>query len=384
MTRELREIFEQAGCEGALCVRPVQGDGEIVLDADRPAVQASVFKVQIALEVETAFADGRLDGRERVTLGAAERTDGPVGMSLFEDETVLSLRDLVVLMLTISDNPATDVLLGRVGVDALNATAARLGLSGTLVTSDLRTMLDTIGEDLGRADWADLQSWAAGASAADQVWVDEQLPTVRAMDPSRGTRTTPRDMVALLRLIWTDRAGPAAACARVRGAMARQLTRHRIGSGFRPPVRVAAKSGSLSAWSATRSAWSPSPTAASTRPRSSPAPGPARTTPRSAGPSAPPPPGPSPPCGMWGVEAGSGGRHHLEQVAGRVGEVEAAGAQRVVGAAVVGRGRVVPVRGAGGAQPGEDAVEGGRVHVERQVVAGRVGDGEEVPASAWS
>ncbi|WP_404867528.1 serine hydrolase [Kitasatospora griseola] len=245
MTRELREIFEQAGCEGALCVRPVQGDGEIALNADRPAVQASVFKVQIALEVETAFADGRLDGRERVTLGAAERTDGPVGMSLFEDETVLSLRDLVVLMLTISDNPATDVLLGRVGVDAVNATAARLGLSGTLVTSDLRTMLDTIGEDLGRADWADLQSWAAGASAADQVWVDEQLPTVRAMDPSRGTRTTPRDMVALLRLIWTDRAGPAAACARVRGAMARQLTRHRIGSGFRPPVRVAAKSGSL-------------------------------------------------------------------------------------------------------------------------------------------
>ncbi|MCT2548206.1 class A beta-lactamase-related serine hydrolase [Streptomyces atratus] len=52
-------------------------------------------------------------------------------------------------------------------------------------------------------------------------------------------------MVDLLRLIWPDRAGPAAACRRVRAVMARQLTRHRIASGFRRPVQVAAKSGSL-------------------------------------------------------------------------------------------------------------------------------------------
>jgi len=148
-------------------------------------------------------------------------------------------------MLTISDNPATDALLGRVGVDAVNATAARLGLSGTVVESDLRAMLDSIGVDLGRADWADLQSWAAGAPADEVARADAQLPTVRAMDPARGTRTTPRDMAELLSLIWTDRAGPAQACARVRSVMARQLTRHRIAGGFRPPVSVAAKSGSL-------------------------------------------------------------------------------------------------------------------------------------------
>ncbi|MFF0297294.1 serine hydrolase [Kitasatospora sp. NPDC004614] len=245
MAHDIREIFEQAGCEGALCVRPVVGDGEIVLNADQPVVPASVFKVQIALEAETAFADGRLDPRERVTLTAAERTPGPVGSSLFADDAVLSLRDMVVLMLTISDNPATDALLRRVGVDAVNATAARLGLTGTFVTADLRTMLDTIGEDLGRADWADLQTWAAGAPAEEVARADAELPGVRAMDPSRGTRTTPRDMAALLRLIWTDQAGPAAACARVREVMGQQLTRHRIAGGFRPPVRVAAKSGSL-------------------------------------------------------------------------------------------------------------------------------------------
>ncbi|MES9508788.1 serine hydrolase [Streptomyces sp. NPDC000609] len=52
-------------------------------------------------------------------------------------------------------------------------------------------------------------------------------------------------MADVLRLIWTDRAGPVAACERGRAVMAKQLTRHRIASGFRSPVRVAAKSGSL-------------------------------------------------------------------------------------------------------------------------------------------
>jgi beta-lactamase class A len=52
-------------------------------------------------------------------------------------------------------------------------------------------------------------------------------------------------MAHLLRLIWTDEAGPPEACARVRELMGRQLSRHRLSSGFAPGVRVAAKSGGL-------------------------------------------------------------------------------------------------------------------------------------------
>ncbi|WP_328697017.1 serine hydrolase [Streptomyces sp. NBC_00342] len=148
-------------------------------------------------------------------------------------------------MLTISDNHTTDALIRRVGVGALNGAATRLGLTGTVIESDLQTMLDSIGEDLGRAGWKDLLDWSAGASAEEMARADERLLVSRALGPSQGTRTTPRDMADLLRLIWTDRAGPAAACERVPAVMARQLTRHRIASGFRLPARVAAKSGSL-------------------------------------------------------------------------------------------------------------------------------------------
>jgi beta-lactamase class A len=52
-------------------------------------------------------------------------------------------------------------------------------------------------------------------------------------------------MTRLLALLWTDQAGPAAACGRVRDLMARQLTRNKIASGFGRDVNVAAKSGGL-------------------------------------------------------------------------------------------------------------------------------------------
>lgn len=261
MNDELRAVFQEAGCTGWLCVRSLGDDGdgndsseesgdggaaEVALGADEPMVPASVVKVLVALEAETWFADGRLDPREPVTLRAADRTPGPVGVSLFADEMTASWRDLVVLALTISDNPATDALLRRVGVASVNATAARLGLHGTAVVSDLRTMLDSIGQDLGHGGWAELLAWSGRASAEENRAADRLLLTsCRALDPTRGTRTTARDMVRLLELVWTDRAAPPAACARLRTLMGHQLTRHRIAAGFRPPVRVAAKSGGL-------------------------------------------------------------------------------------------------------------------------------------------
>ncbi|MFF2011521.1 serine hydrolase [Streptomyces sp. NPDC058195] len=245
MTDGIGAVFEQAGCEGALCVQSLHDAAEFGLRADEPVVPASVVKVQVALEAETWFAEGRLDPRERVTLSAADRTPGPAGISLLDDDAVLSWRDMVVLMLTISDNHTTDALLRRIGVESVNATAARLGLSGTVIRSGLRTLLDSLGRDIGRADWEDSVTWASGASTEELARADDRLLASRALDPLRGSRTTPRDMAGLLRLIWSDQAGPAAACARVRAVMARQLTKHRIASGFRLPARVAAKSGSL-------------------------------------------------------------------------------------------------------------------------------------------
>ena len=90
------------------------------IDADQLAVSASVVKVVIALGVLAQIADGRLDPCARVTLTAKERSGGPVGFALYQDDAEVSVRDLVVPMLTISDYAATHALLQIVGIDAVS------------------------------------------------------------------------------------------------------------------------------------------------------------------------------------------------------------------------------------------------------------------------
>jgi beta-lactamase class A len=242
----IKELFARAGCTGQLCVQALDGGREIAVEAGRPAVAASVFKVLVALEAETQFADGRLDRQERVTLPSAGRTPGPTGFSLFRDDVQVSLQDLAVAMLTISDNVATDALLHRVGVDAVNATSARLRLSGTFIPGDLYTMINSIGRDAGFTDWAGLTAWGAQPHAPDEAdQVARRVRDADALTAGRTTRTTARDMVRLLRLIWSDQAGPPTACQRVRQIMSQQLTRHRLAAAFPSPARVSAKSGGL-------------------------------------------------------------------------------------------------------------------------------------------
>ena len=218
--------------------------GGVGVEADRPMSPASVAKVQVALAVEDAIAAGTLDGREQRILAADRRTPGPTGISLSRDEVRMSVRDLVVQMLTISDNVATDELLTLVGVRRVNELTARLGMRGTRITGDLRSVLDDMAREAGFGGYPALAAHdpAAGPSPAE---VRQSLHTSAALDPARGWATTAADTVTLLRAIWTDTAAAPAACANVREAMSRQLTRHRIAAGFGPEVAVAAKSGGL-------------------------------------------------------------------------------------------------------------------------------------------
>lgn len=240
------EVFATAGCRGSLHATTLDGLGEVGLDADASVVPASVVKVLVAVAAETAIADGRLDPFRRVRIRAPGSTPGPVGLSLFHDEVEMSARDLVTLMLTISDNVAADELTDLVGLDEVNRTADRIGMTGTAVGSDLRTLVDSIAADAGFADWAGFLAWhRAGASADDLLAAQGRLTSATALRPGGTTRTTPRDMSRLLRAVWRDEAGPPEACARVRELMARQLARNRLASGFGPGVSVAAKSGGL-------------------------------------------------------------------------------------------------------------------------------------------
>lgn len=207
MTAAIEEMFAAASCRGSLLVQSAGTGAEVALAAEEPAVAASVIKVLIALAAGSAFAEGRLDPAQPIHLPARGRTPGPVGMSLYSDDVTVSGRDLVSAMMTISDNVAADALLDLVGLDTCNQLAADLGLTDTLIVSNLAAMIEQVATEAGFADWAAMSAWApAQHTPAERADVDRRIRQSAALDPARATRTTARDMCRLLDLIWTDRA----------------------------------------------------------------------------------------------------------------------------------------------------------------------------------
>lgn len=231
----IRRLFGRAHCAGALHVRDLDRGAQLGLAEDSPAATASVFKVQVAVEFFRQVAEGILDPAEQITIGPGEHTPGPVGISLFADPVRLSLRDLATMMLTLSDNTATDAIIARVGILRVQRLGEELGLGATWIGGDVRWMLDTLAQGAGLAHWEDF------AAAGDSVRA--LIPA--ALAPERTTRTTARDATGLLEAIWADRGAPPEACAAVRELMAAPA--HQTPPGCRLPrsAVVSAKSGSL-------------------------------------------------------------------------------------------------------------------------------------------
>ncbi|MBT2412319.1 serine hydrolase [Streptomyces sp. ISL-12] len=246
----IRRVFAGAGAEGQLHAVPVRlstgvhGEAvvepearEVAVGADDLVVIASVFKVLLALEFARQVVAGQLDPRERVRVTAADRLGG-WGTAGCLDDVELSLRDLAHFALSVSDNTAADLLLARVGLDTVRLLAEELGLERTRIVGGPRDLLESMLREVGARDEREF-------AVRYPALPEERKRRLAVLDPHHTTASTPREITRLLRLVWSDAAGPPEACALVRDLMGRQVFRHRLVSGFPDDVTVAAKTGTL-------------------------------------------------------------------------------------------------------------------------------------------
>lgn len=236
------ELLAEAGADACVHVREVDGEGEYGRDADQPVVLASVFKIAILLELARQVAAGERDATARLRIPAEGRCLGPTGLSVMLDEADLSVRDTALLMMSVSDNAATDVLLDLVGLDRVNATLADLGLRHTRLVSGCALILSSVLEDLGVTSAEEWERLVADTAPEEMAAMARRL---RSNDASQTSASTPAETTRLLQLIWRDEAGPPEACAEVRRIMGLQAWGHRLASGFPDGVAVAAKTGTL-------------------------------------------------------------------------------------------------------------------------------------------
>jgi beta-lactamase class A len=228
----LARAFAAADARGFVHAVDLDSGREVGLLPDEPVVTASTFKVPVLLELVLQAAEGRVSLSDRIRVPAEGRAPGPTGLSVWQDEVELTLRDLASSMITVSDNCATDVICQIVGLEHVQARLDGMGLTSTRIPYDCRGIFATAHEDLG--------------GPFDPVGTPEHaLAGLRLLDPAQTDATTPRDMTDLLGRIWRDEAGPTEACAEVRRIMGLQVWPHRLTAGFAAEVSLAGKTGTL-------------------------------------------------------------------------------------------------------------------------------------------
>lgn len=238
----VKQAIEDRAAEVGVQVRlhACQVDGEVAagIGEHDPVVTASVFKVPVALALADRVHRGELDLAEEFTVMPHTGPPSPYGLATFRNPARLALDELALLMIGISDNVATDLVLATVGKTAVADLLARLGLKVTAVPQDCKEILDGVREDLA-ADYDDDER------SLENLPV-ERIRALRALQPEQTCRTTPEEMTRLLGMIWRDEAAAAPACANVRRWLGLQVWPHRLSSGFPGAnVTISAKTGTL-------------------------------------------------------------------------------------------------------------------------------------------
>jgi beta-lactamase class A len=236
---QIRNTFRAAGAVGFLHAREigVTAGAEVAVGADDPVVLASVFKIPVAVAYANEVAAGRLDPTERTTVTARYRVGG-IGTAGSADDVQMSWRDLARFMLIMSDNAATDVVFHRIGQAAVDRVLDELNLRRTRIIGCCEDLFASAYADLGCPPDQDPDEVLATAT-------EEQIRRLSMLDPQRTTSSTPRVITMLVDAIWSDRAGPAQACATVRSLMSQQIWPHRMTAGFDNDAELAAKTGTL-------------------------------------------------------------------------------------------------------------------------------------------
>ena len=249
---------------------------EVHIAADEPYPLASCFKVAVMVEVMRRVDAGTVRLDQRLTLTEADKSPGGTLIHCHEGLRP-TVRDLLFLMITLSDNTAADMLWRLVGLDSVNETMGALGLSSIDCFMPSREYF-LIGCGAGDewaglaapdivARWRELEASGDGAAALRRLldenarlggasfrrlyerrWGrDESVDYEEAfiVDQALDNRGSPRDMADLLATIAQGRCASGPSCRLMLEVLAQQEWRERIPAGLPAGLLVANKTGSV-------------------------------------------------------------------------------------------------------------------------------------------
>ena len=180
----------------------------VSLDADTPVQTASVIKLTILYEALEQLRAGTIHLADPITLPPTARVPGSGILTLLDAPLTLTFKDVLTLMIVMSDNTATNLAIDHLGLPAINARIAMLGLPNTHLYKKVFTPVDP-----GTTLPADFKQFGLGKTTPREITtVMRKLVTCDLT--TEGGKPTPSDQalcdtaVHMLQLQFTRTAIP--------------------------------------------------------------------------------------------------------------------------------------------------------------------------------
>jgi beta-lactamase class A len=206
------------------------------LNGDQPGLLASVVKLFVLVEAFTQIETGCIRLEDRWCLPRQLKQVGSGILTELDDNLPLTVRDLLTLMLIISDNTATDILFERLGVEKINAHIHSLGFTNSYIVNTMRQHFDKM---LPSADPVQDRQELARWEAANPM---QSQPEAYSVDETNNT-STPWDLVRLLEMIYKEEIHTPASCQSMLKLLLKQQLNDRLPRFLPAGTKVAHKTG---------------------------------------------------------------------------------------------------------------------------------------------
>jgi beta-lactamase class A len=104
---------------------------EFSLNGDSRVKTASTIKLPILCALESLIAQGKVRWDERLVLKPEDKVTGSGVLASLADGTDLTVRNVATLMIIVSDNTATNLIIDRITADAVNDYLDSIGIHQT-------------------------------------------------------------------------------------------------------------------------------------------------------------------------------------------------------------------------------------------------------------
>ena len=236
LSEKIASLEQTGGAVGIAATRLADGR-RIAHRADELFPLASVVKLPVLVTLFEDVVAGRADLAERVTYRSALRVPGSGILQDLDDGLTLTLRDLAVLMMSVSDNTAAELLTVRLGKPRVEQAMHAYGLASFRMPLGVRALL----YELVDYDW----SQPGGYDQVRELLRASAGSGGRATRPDQSDRATPSDLCRLVMLLRTQTILTPAACDTVLDVLRRNKSDSRIPALLPKGTVVAHKTGTI-------------------------------------------------------------------------------------------------------------------------------------------